>query len=376
LAVGSTVHRPARAFECDRFTPWSLLDTRFPMLPTIDTPLRYEFEKAPGMGEIMEVSEGIFWLRMPLPIMLGHINLWLLRDQDSWVIVDSGMSDETTRGLWLKLFEEKFRGLPVSRVIVTHLHPDHVGLAGWLCRHWGVELWMSRTEYLLCRNLVRDTGTEAPGEGVDFYRRAGFDEESLAEYRKRFGGFGSVVSDLPNAFTRLTDGMQLTIGGETWEVVIGRGHSPEHACLYCPSRKLIISGDQILPTISSNVSVWPTEPHANPLADWLDSCASLKQRLPADVLVLPSHGKIFRGAPERLQALIDEHQGGLDKLLEMCDTPRTVIELFPALFKSVITRRNLIMATGESQAHVNYLLGRGELELAEPRDGVNYYRRT
>jgi len=346
------------------------------MLPDTSTLPRYTFEKAPGMGELLQICEGVFWLRMPLPIMLGHINLWLLRDGESWVIVDTGMSDANTRQLWMELFAEQLQGLPVSRVLVTHLHPDHVGLAGWLCQHWGVPLWMSRTEYLLCRNLVSDTGRGAPEAGVDFYRRAGFDAESLADYRERFGGFGSVVSALPDAFIRLTDGMHLSIGGETWEVVIGRGHSPEHACLFCPARNLIISGDQILPTISSNVSVWPTEPNADPLADWLESCGNLKRCLPADVLVLPSHGKVFRGAPERLQALIDEHEDCLAKALELCVTPRSIVELFPALFKSAINRRNLIMATGESAAHVNCLLGRGQLELLEQRDGVDYYRRT
>jgi glyoxylase-like metal-dependent hydrolase (beta-lactamase superfamily II) len=266
--------------------------------------------------------------------------------------------------------------MPVSRVIVTHLHPDHVGLAGWLCERWGVPLWMTRTEYLLCRNLVADTGRSAPQAGVSFYRAAGLDADSLADYRQRFGGFGSVVSPLPDAFTRLTDGMTIPIGGETWEVIVGRGHSPEHACLYNKSRNLIISGDQILPTISSNVSVWPTEPNANPLAEWLESCASLKRKLPADVIVLPSHGKVFTGAHARLQALIDDHENCLGKAMEMCARPRTVTDLFPALFKSAITGRNLIMATGESMAHVNCLMERGLLRLESRRDGVNYYIRS
>jgi len=336
---------------------------------------QYAFATAPGPGELLEVSEDIFWLRMPLPFVLGHINLWLLRDGDSWVVVDTGISDDKTRDHWLSLFRDRLLGLPVSRVIVTHLHPDHVGLAGWLCRHWDVELWMSRTEYLLCRNLVADTGKPAPETGVQFYRQAGFDQPSLARYRERFGSFGSVVSRLPDAFTRLTEGMQVSIGSEQWTVLVGRGHSPEHVCLYCPSRNLIISGDQILPTISSNVSVWPTEPHADPLSDWLRSCASLRESLPEDVLVLPSHGKPFRGARARLTQLISDHEHCLDKVLELCETPRNALELFPALFKARITEGNMIMAVGESLAHINCLLGRGQLELLEMRDGVCYYAR-
>jgi len=338
--------------------------------------MEYPFGKAPEPGELLEVSEGIFWFRMPLPFILGHINLWLLRDGDSWVVVDTGISDEKSREHWLGVFRNRLQGMPVSRVIVTHLHPDHVGLAGWLCRHWDVELWMSRTEYLLCRNLVADTGRPAPETGVRFYRRAGFNEQSLARYRERFGGFGSVVSELPDSFTRLAEGLQLMIDSESWQVLVGRGHSPEHACLYCPSRKLIISGDQILPTISSNVSVWPTEPHADPLSDWLESCARLRVSLPEDVLVLPSHGKPFRGASARLSQLIDDHEDCLEKVLALCETPRNALELFPALFKGRITESNMIMAVGESLAHVNCLLGRGQLELVEMRDGVNYYGRS
>ena len=189
---------------------------------------------------------------------------------------------------------------PLTRVFVTHMHPDHVGMAGWLTRKFGVRLWMTRLEYLSCRVMVSDTGREAPDDAIEFCRRAGWSAAAIEAYRARFGNFGKHIHTLPDSYRRLCDGEELRIGTNTWRVVVGSGHSPEHACLYCPELKVLISGDQILPRISSNVSVHPTEPEANPLQDWLDSCNKLKTVLPSDVLVLPAHNEPFRGAHLRL----------------------------------------------------------------------------
>jgi glyoxylase-like metal-dependent hydrolase (beta-lactamase superfamily II) len=183
-----------------------------------------------------------------------------------------------------------------------------------------------------------------------------------------------VVAPLPQAYRRLYDGQSGVIGEYDWQVIIGRGHSPEHACLYCAERNILISGDQILPTISSNVSVWPTEPGANPLAQWFDSLRHLKDVLPEDVLVLPAHGKVFRGAHTRLNELIEEHESGLEKLRDLCREPKRVLDVFPALFKSQINDGNLIMATGEAIAHLNYLHYAGEIAVNIDADGVKWYQ--
>jgi glyoxylase-like metal-dependent hydrolase (beta-lactamase superfamily II) len=259
-------------------------------------------------------------------------------------------------------------------VLVTHLHPDHVGCAGWLARKFDVELWMTRDEYLLCRVLVADTGKPAPPEGIRFYRSAGFETASLDRYTKHFGAFGRVVSPLPEAYRRLRDGITLQIGGHSWEIIIGRGHSPEHACLLCRELNLLISGDQILPTISSNVSVYPTEPAANPLQFWFESIDKLTAILPPEVLVLPSHGKPFLGAQVRLEQLRREHEEGLEGLRAQCREPCRAVDVFPALFKSPITEKNLIMATGEAISHLNYLVERGEMNVSQDRSGVRWYR--
>jgi glyoxylase-like metal-dependent hydrolase (beta-lactamase superfamily II) len=340
------------------------------MIPAI----QYEYDFEPDLGEAIEILPGIQWLRMPLPFMLGHINLWLLRDREGWSIVDTGLNTKLTRKHWKRVFTRHMDDKPATRVLVTHLHPDHSGCAGWLCERFDIELCMSREEYLLCRILVSDTGKPAPVEGRQFYHSAGFEPAAMKRYVELFGAFGTYVSTLPQAYRRLYGGMSFMLGQHEWQVMTGWGHSPEHACLYSPDLNCLISGDQILPTISSNVSVYPTEPSANPLSGWFNSLRRLKGTLPDDVLVLPAHGKPFRGAKVRLDELIDEHETGLGKLRELCREPRRAVDVFPALFKSEITESNLIMATGEAIAHLNYLKENGELRITPDPEGVNWYQ--
>jgi glyoxylase-like metal-dependent hydrolase (beta-lactamase superfamily II) len=336
--------------------------------------IHYEFHDRPEAGETMQVAPGIVWLRMPLPFALGHINLWLLEDDDGWTIVDTGVFTEITRNVWQKTFAGAMQNRPVERVIATHLHPDHAGCAGWLTERFDVELWMSREEYLLCRILVADTGRATPDAGIRFYNAAGFPPEAMSHYRKMFGMFGKYVAPMPESYRRLQDADRVRIGEREWEVIVGRGHSPEHVCLFSAELNVLISGDQLLPTISSNVSVYPTEPAANPLHDWLLSLTALIDRIPADVLVLPSHGKPFRGAHERLQSLIDEHHDCLQELAATCRKPQRAVDVFPALFKSPINENNLIMATGESIAHLHYLLYQGRLTVTVDNNGIRWYR--
>ncbi len=333
----------------------------------------YEFSAVPAPAAMREILPGVRWLRMPLPFELDHINLWLLADGPGWALVDTGLFSDASIAVWRDWLGGPLAAEPLTRVLVTHMHPDHVGMAGWLCRELSVRLWMPQVEYLMCRVLAADQAP-APTTAVDFYRAAGLPEPALAKYAERFGMFGRLVSPPPESYRRLIDGERIEIGEHAWEIVVGRGHSPEHACLYCADLKVVISGDQILPTISSNVSLWPTEPDADPLADWLESCAALKRRLPADALVLPAHGKPFRGAQLRLDDLIAEHQRGLDRLIELCAQPRSAIEVFPALFKSPVDGARLMMAAGESLAHLAYLEKRGVLSAETGADGVRRYQ--
>jgi glyoxylase-like metal-dependent hydrolase (beta-lactamase superfamily II) len=335
--------------------------------------INYEFETRPETGETMQIAPGLFWLRMHLPFSLAHINLWLIDEGDSWSVIDTGVAVDECKSIWEQTFTDTMQDRPISRVIATHLHPDHIGCAGWLTDRFDAPLYMSRDEYLLARILVADTGRATPEEGDRFYTAAGFEPDQLEHYHKMFGMFGRFVAALPESFHRLGDGDELHIGPYEWRVVVGKGHSPEHVCLYCESLNILISGDQLLPTISSNVSVFPTEPEADPLADWMDSLRMLKTRVPGDVLVLPAHGKPFRGAHFRLDELIAEHETVLEKLEILCAKPQRAVDAFPALFKSKINNNNLIMATGESIAHLNYLQNTGRMTVERDDNGVDWY---
>ena len=338
--------------------------------------LIYPFDQIPDPGKMLKVADGVYWVRMSLPFALNHINLWVLEDGDEWVIVDTGVASAEIKSNWRKCFHEDMKSKKVNKVIVTHLHPDHVGLAGWISRKFSAPLYMSRSEYLMCRVLVGDTGREAPEEGMDLYRGAGFTKVQLDSYAERFGGFGRAVSKLPDNYRRLRDKEIIKIGKYTWEVVVGSGHCPEHVCLYCKELKLLISGDQVLPKISSNVSVFPTEPLSNPLEDWLDSCHYIKERVPNNVLILPSHNEPFRGLHERLDNLISGHERNLERLLELCKEPKRAIDVFSVLFKRTISDDVLLMATGESIAHLNCLLMRNLINADKDKNGVIYYKKV
>ncbi len=315
----------------------------------------------------------MYWLHMPMPFTLNRINLWLLRDGDDWTVVDTGLDLPASRLIWEQIFDGLMAGRRISRVIVTHMHPDHMGLAGWLVQRFGCELWMSRDEFLMGRNLVADTGREAPELAIRFYRAAGYDDEALDTYRRRFGDFGKLVAPLPESFRRLVDGETIEINGQYWQIVTGAGHSPEHVCLYCPTQKLLISGDQVLPRISPNVSVYPTEPHGDPLTEWLNSCHRLRAQLPADLLVLPAHQEPFTGLPTRMTQLIDSHERGLSRLYELLSEPRRAIDCFSALFARDIGSGERMLAIGETLAHLHCLLARRMISQRLDDDGRSWY---
>jgi len=328
---------------------------------------------APPPGVPEAVAEGVYWVRFAMPGGLDHINIWLLEDGEGWTVVDTCLDLPDARAQWEQLFAGFMGGRPVKRVIATHMHPDHIGLAGWICRRFDCELWISREEFLMCRYLAGATGSAAPDVALRFYRAAGFDESQLEGYRQRYGGFGAAIFTLPDSFYRLRDGDTIQVDGRYWQLVGGSGHSPEHMSLYCPALKLLISGDQVLPRITPNVSVFPTEPRGDTLKDWLSSNARMRGKLPDDVLVLPAHQEPFYGLHVRLTQIIESHERGLDRLYEFLSQPRRAVDCFSTLFRSRMDENIIQMATGETLAHLNCLVGRRLAQVERDETGVDWY---
>lgn len=338
--------------------------------------LTYPFGRtAPEPGKVIALADGVGWTRSPVPWSLDHINLWLLDEDDGYAIVDTGLDLPPARDAWEVLFAGPLAGRTATRVLVTHFHPDHIGLAGWLTERCDVRLWMSRGEWLFARMLTADRRDGPPAEAVAFWRAAGWGEDRIAaESAKGWGRFASAVSPIPVGYIRLRDGDILSIGRRRWRVVVGCGHSPEHACLVDETGGLMIAGDQVLPRITSNVSLTLSEPEGDPLGDWLDSIARLRE-LPDDLLVLPSHGEPFTGLHARLDALAAGHRGRLDALHDALVEPRRAVDCFRILFGRKIDDRSYGAATGEALAHLRRLEVEGRA-VREIRDGVFYYSRA
>ena len=323
--------------------------------------------------EPLQVADGVWWLRFPMPGALDHINLWLLEDGDGWTLVDTCLDVPEARARWEGLFSGFMGGKPLRRVICTHLHPDHIGLAGWLTRRFDCDLWVSREEFLMCHTLADYTGQPAPEVAIRFYRAAGYDEQMLDTYRSRFGSFGRHISALPDSFRRLVDGETIEINDRYWQVIVGSGHSPEHVSLYCPALKLLIAGDQVLPRITPNVSVFPTEPKGDPLKEWLNSCEHIRARLPDNVLVLPAHQAPFLGLHVRLTQIIESHERALVTLFDALAERRRAIDCSRVIFRRELASEMLVMATGETLAHLNCLVGRRMVRRERDADGVDWY---
>lgn len=341
-----------------------------------DAVLDFPFPTVPAYGTLEEVAPGVRWLRMPLPFALDHINLWVLDDGAGVTLVDTGISTDTIKGLWDTVFAGPLAGRPVNRVIATHFHPDHMGLAGWLCERFTAPLWATLGEWTFASMLHLDHTQRFLDNQLAFYQAAGFDAAGLEMVRRRSNPYPARVAPIPPALRRLRDGEAITVGGRSWRVIVGRGHSPEHACLWCPEIGVLISGDQVLPRISPNVSVWAQEPEADPLALFTASLARIRDMVPDDTLVLPSHGKPFRGLHRRIADLIAHHDERLAETLAACTVPKRAIDLMPVLFRRPLDDHQTFFAVGESLAHLHRLVAEGDLEVSVDADGVRWFRRT
>jgi glyoxylase-like metal-dependent hydrolase (beta-lactamase superfamily II) len=312
---------------------------------------------------------------MPLPFALDHINLWLLEDGAGWTIVDTGYAMARTNDLWEHIFAEELQRLPITRVIVTHYHPDHIGLAGWLTERWQAPLWVSEKEWLFARVMSRGDEDFSPSRR-GFAHRAGLDPASCELFGERENSYRRGVPSVPTSFQRLSDGMLVEIGGREWRVIVGEGHAPELACLYCAETDVLISSDQVLPKISPNISVQPHEPDGDPLVRYLSSLAKLRESVAPEALVLPSHNLPFFGLHRRIESLAAHHQARCGEVLAACEVPKTAVELLPVLFRRTLDRHQLGFALGEALAHLHYLMHQGGLTRELGSDGVYRFAGT
>lgn len=326
------------------------------------TPITFPFETPPSEGQAIEVAEGILWMRLPLPMALDHVNVYAIRDGDGWCVVDTGYYSKRGVALWQDLLQGPLQGDPVTRVLLTHHHPDHVGMVGWFQTEHGSELVTTRTAWLYSRMLTIDTQETWPAETLAFYRGAGMDKDLFNQRaNSRPFNFSDIVHPMPLGFTRIKDGDEINIGHRSWIVRTGDGHSPEHATLWSQTDNVVIAGDQILPGISPNVGAYPSEPMGDPLSEWIASCEKFKAFATDEQLVLGGHKLPFQGLPTRLQQLIDNHHNALPRLLEHLKTPKTAVGCFEVLFKRKIGEGEYGLAMGEAIAHLNHLLLAGKV---------------
>lgn len=336
--------------------------------------ITYPWPDPPAEGAATELAEGVLWMRLPLPMALDHVNIYALADPDGWTVIDTGMNSGKSRAIWQALLAGPLAGKSVVRVVLTHHHPDHAGLVGWF-QAQGAEVISTRTAWLYARMLTLDVQDRPTAPSLLFYQRAGTPAALLQlKAERRPFNFADVVAPMPLGFTRIDEGSVLTLAGRRWRVRIGHGHAPDHATLWSEDDNLILGGDQLLPSISANIGVYPTEPEADPLADWLASTAAFAAHASEDHLVLPGHKLPFTGLPTRLRQMAENHHGALARLLGHLTVPRRASDCFVPLFKREIAEPEFDLALVESVAHLNYLLRRGQVSRSLGPDGAWLWR--
>lgn len=351
------------------------MHTILPAAPATDAaparPVTFPIETPPAPGECVEVAPGILWTRLALPFRLNHVNIYLIEDGDGYAAVDTGIADDGTRAAWKALLAGPLAGKKLTRLIVTHHHPDHIGLAGWLCQEFGIPLLTSQTGFLACNNIALSPGALGSGVYRDFYRAHGMDAGTAEMVSTQGHFYLRMVTPLPLTFFRLVAGERLKVGAYEFEILSGDGHAPEQIMLFARKQKLFLAADQVLARITPNVSVWAVEPDGDPLGLYTRSLKSIAAAIPQDTLVLPGHELPFFGLQTRIGEILAHHEERCSTILTATqERPMTVADLVPVLFTRKLDPHQMSFAFSEAHAHVNLLVHEGKLCWKKDAEGI------
>ena len=338
--------------------------------------LTFPFGNPPIFGTIKEISDGVHWAQMRLPMLIDHVNIYILEGSNYLTVIDTGLNVQECRTAWLEILKNNFNNKPVKKVVITHHHPDHIGLLGWFCKNFGVEVFASRTSWLLARMLYLDKQSEPSSQAKDFWIKAGMDKIMFEEKSNgRPFNFSDGVSEFPIGFTALNQGDEICFSDKKWRIEFGNGHAPDHITLWGIDNPLVIVGDQVIPGISSNLGVYPTEPSLDTVGAWLNSCTRFLEMAQTDHFVLPGHKLPFYGLSLRLRQLIDNHRAALGRIeRKLMEGSFTAVELFQPIFKKEIKKSEYGLALAEAVGHLNYFRARNLVNTSVRKDGAILFK--
>ena len=334
--------------------------------------ISFPIKNVPENNELVQVIKNIFWARMPLPSPLNHVNVYIIEDDLGLTIIDTGLNTQETRLRWKSLLKKYFKDRKLERVIITHHHPDHFGLAGWFKKNYGAEIYCSRTSYLMARMLTLDVQEKMSSEAALFYMRAGMPKDTIEKRQKiRPMNFSDTVHSIPLGFKRIREDEEIILAGQSWKIVFGHGHAPSHATFWSTKDSIVFVGDQVLPGISPNLGVYPTEPEADTVGDWISSCRKLLRIADNNKLVLPGHKLPFTGLSIRLEQLIRNHKSAIKRIeRRLSKGPLNTVDLFRTIFKREIKEKEYSLALVEAVGHMNHLYAMGQVSRELNADGV------
>ena len=346
-------------------------------MTTFKSGIHFPWDLPPNDGETVEVAKGLHWIRLPLPMKIDHVNVYALDDGDGWSIVDTGIASGRTKAIWERLLSGPLSGKPVKNLIITHHHPDHIGLVGWFMKEHGAKLLATRTSYLMGRMLSLDVQKSLPSETLNFWRCSGMETEKIEKRSTQMSfNFSELVEPIPLGYLRLQEGDMIRMGGRDWKVRIGNGHAAEHATFWSDSDNLVIAGDQIISSISPNLGVFVAEPEADTVSEWLEACERFLTYARPEHKVFSGHKLPFTGLQFRLRQLIENHHSAVARLLMFLSSKKMASECFSPLFKRKIEEGEYYLALVESVAHLNHLYAAGKVSRVLSDKGAYLYERV